>query len=69
MAEALGLGTCWVGGFENPAEFNRFFGLADTLIPVAVIPVGYPAGKIPALRPRLALEEILVKPNIKPEVK
>ncbi len=69
MAEALGLGTCWVGGFEDPAEFNRFFGLADTLIPVAVIPVGYPASKIPPSRPRLALEEILVKPGIMPEVK
>ncbi len=47
MATALGLGTCWVGGFEDPAEVNRFFGLADTLVPIAVIPVGYPAGKIP----------------------
>lgn len=69
MAEMLGLGTCWVGGFNDPAEINRFFGLADTLIPVAVIPVGYPAGKIPPPRPRLALEEILVKPGIKPEVR
>ncbi len=60
MAAALGLGTCWVGAFE-PAEINRFFGLADNLVPVAVIPVGYPAGKIPPQRPRVSIDEILVK--------
>ncbi len=64
MAAALGLGTCWVGGFEDPAEVNRFFGLPDTLVPIAVIPVGYPAGEIPPPRPRLTLEEILVKPKV-----
>jgi nitroreductase len=63
MAAALGLGTCWVGAFEDPAQVNRLFGLDDTLVPVALIPVGYPAGKIPPPRPRLSLEEILVKPR------
>lgn len=61
MATALGLSTCWVGAFENPAEINRLFDLGDTLLPVAVIPVGYAAGEIPPPRPRLPLEEILVK--------
>lgn len=60
MAAALGLGTCWVGGFDA-AELIRLFGLADNLVPVAVIPVGYPDGEVPAQRPRLGLEEILVK--------
>jgi len=64
MATALGLSTCWVGAFEDPAEINRLFGLDDTLLPVAVIPVGYPAGKIPPPRPRLPLEEILIKPQM-----
>ncbi|HXZ94318.1 MAG TPA: nitroreductase family protein [Dehalococcoidia bacterium] len=64
MATALGLSTCWVGAFEDPAEINRLFGLDDTLLPVAVIPVGYAAGEIPPPRPRLPLEEILVKPQI-----
>jgi len=63
MATALGLGTCWVGGFEDPAEVSRFFGLADTLVPVAVIPIGYPAGNIPPPRPRLTTGEILIKPE------
>ena len=62
MATALGLGTCWVGGFDA-AAINRLFGLGDNLLPVVVIPVGYPAGEIPPQRPRLALEEILVKPQ------
>ena len=61
-ATALGLGTCWVGGFDAEA-INRFFALADTLVPVAVVPVDYPAGEIPSQRPRLSTEEILVKPQ------
>jgi len=63
MAAALGLGTCWVGGFDG-AALNSLFGLADNLIPVAVIPVGYPAGEIPPQRPRLTLEEIVLKPAV-----
>jgi len=63
MATALGLGTCWVGGFINDATaINQFFGLPDNLIPVAVIPVGYAAGKTPPQRPRRSLQEILLKP-------
>jgi len=61
MATALGLGTCWVGAVSS--EINRLFSLADNLVPVAVIPVGYPAGELPPQRPRLALEEILLKPQ------
>ena len=60
MATALGLGTCWVGAFE-PAEINQFFGLADNLVPGAVIPVGYPAGELPPQRPRVSFDEILIK--------
>jgi nitroreductase len=63
MATALGLGTCWVGGF-NATELNDLFGLADNLIPVAVIPVGYPAGELPSQRPRLPIEEIVLKPAV-----
>lgn len=60
MATALGLGTCWVGGFDA-AEIHRLFGLADNLVPLAVIPVGYPAGELPAQRPRLGRDEILIE--------
>ena len=68
MAAALGLGTCWVGGFDG-AALNELFGLADNLVPIAVIPVGYPAGEVPPERPRLALEEILLKPAVKASAK
>lgn len=59
MATALGLGTCWVGAFDA-SDINHLFDLADTLIPVAIVPLGYPAGKLPPQRPRLKLEEILL---------
>ena len=61
MATALGLGTCWVGAVSD--EINRFFGLTDNLVPVAVVPVGYPAGELPPQRPRLGLEKILLNPQ------
>jgi len=63
MATALGLGTCWVGGFTDAAEINQLFGLDYNLLPLAVIPVGYPAGEVPAQRPRLDLEDILLTPQ------
>lgn len=63
MATALGLGTCWVGASRGATEINRLFGLDDNLVAVVLIPVGYPAGEIPQQRPRLDLEEILLKPR------
>lgn len=60
MATALGLGTCWVGAFDDPSEINGLFGLGDNLLPIIVLPVGYPAEKLPPQRPRLNLEEILL---------
>ena len=64
MATALGLGTCWVGGFDDASEFNRLFGLADNMIPVVVVPVGYPAEDIPPQRPRRELADILIEPPV-----
>ncbi|MFC2035680.1 nitroreductase family protein [Chloroflexota bacterium] len=65
MATALGLGTCWVGGFDR-AAINHLFGLDKNLLPVAVIPVGYPDGKLPPQRPRISLEEVSVEPQVQP---
>ncbi len=62
MATALGLGTCWVGAFDDASALNRLFGLSDSLTPAAIIPVGYAAGEIPSQRPRHSLQEILLKP-------
>ena len=64
MATALGLGTCWVGAFGDSSELNRLFGLDDNMIPVVVLPVGYPAGELPPQRPRLPLEKILLTPRV-----
>jgi len=40
-ATALGLGTVWVGAFDD-AAVQRVLGRHD-LLPVAILPVGYPA--------------------------
>lgn len=58
MAAALGLGTCWVGAFEGK-ELMRLFGLPDNLLPVALLPIGYPT-RVPPPRPRLSMAEIMV---------
>ncbi len=44
MLEAadLGLGTTWVGYFD-PAAVRREYELPDYLVPVAILPLGYPA--------------------------
>lgn len=63
MATALGLGTCWLGVTDNPG-FKRLFELPDNLVSVAVIPVGYPAGKIPSQRPRMSRDEMLIQSSL-----
>ena len=40
-ATALGLGACWVGAFDEE-EARRVLDLRPGLIPVAIVPVGYP---------------------------
>ncbi|MCX8175175.1 MAG: nitroreductase family protein [Candidatus Micrarchaeota archaeon] len=43
-AAALGLGTVWVGAFED-SRVARILGLGMGEFPVALIPLGYPAEK------------------------
>lgn len=38
----LGLGTTWVGHFD-PAAVVREFELTENIIPVAILPIGYPS--------------------------
>lgn len=40
MAAELGLGTCWICGFDREA-LARSLGLADTLEPIAVLHLGH----------------------------
>ena len=42
MAAELGLGTCWICGFDRATLAGKL-GLADNLEPVAVLHLGYPA--------------------------
>lgn len=41
-AAALGLGSCWVGHFKDE-ELRKICKAASSMVPVAVLPVGYPA--------------------------
>ncbi|MGD0499666.1 MAG: nitroreductase family protein [Bryobacteraceae bacterium] len=55
-ATALGLGTVWVGAFDD-AAVQRVLGRQD-LLPVAILPMGYPAEE-PEPTPRRSLEELV----------
>lgn len=41
-AADLGLGSCWVMYFD-PAKTAGIFNLPENIVPVAILPVGYPA--------------------------
>jgi len=54
---ALGLGTCWIGAFQEE-EVRRILRIPAGVRPVAIIPVGHPAEK-PGARSRRPLNEIV----------
>ncbi len=43
-ARAEGLGTCWIGSFNND-QLKEFFSLPDDVDVVALTPLGYPEGE------------------------
>ena len=53
-----GLGTCWVGAFDQ-AAVKKLLGIPDDIRVVELMPLGYPASE-PAARPRLGLDEIIM---------
>jgi len=55
-ATALGLGTVWVGAFDD-AAVQRVLGCRD-LLPVAILPIGYPAEE-PEATPRRSLADLV----------
>jgi len=61
MATALGLGSCWVGALGDAGRINQLFNLPDHIVPFVVLPVGIPE-LIPPPRPRLPLDQILLRP-------
>lgn len=56
-AEELGLGTCWIGAFDNE-EVKKVLGIPDSYDVVAVTPIGYPEKDTPA-RPRKGADEVI----------
>lgn len=61
MATALGLGSCWVRLFSRK-HLQQALGLPTNLVPIVLLPVGYPA-QDPPPRPRLGREDIMFKPD------
>jgi nitroreductase len=45
-AHAEGLGSCWVGAFEDEA-IKRLFSIPDDVLVQAIVPLGYPDEKVP----------------------
>jgi len=56
-ATDLGLGSCWVGAFEEEMV-SAVLELPSELRPVAVIPIGYPSKKA-SFTPRRPLKEVV----------
>jgi len=56
-ATALGLGTCWIGAFEEDAV-RQVLGIPPTVRVVCLMPLGRPADA-PAARPRKPLEALV----------
>ena len=56
-AYAHGLGTCWVGAF-NDEMVSKVLGLPSEVRPVVIVPLGYPH-ETPKPPPRKRLEELI----------
>jgi nitroreductase len=56
-AYSLGLGTCWVGAF-NEDEAKKAVNAPEGIRPVAIIPVGY-ANEAPSQRDRRPISQIM----------
>ena len=56
-ATAQGLASVWVGAFDDTAV-RRVIGVGIDLIPVAILPIGYPA-ETPQKMPRRSLSDLV----------
>jgi nitroreductase len=57
MAQALQLGTCWVGAFAE-VVISRVLECPDYVRPCAIITLGYPAEE-PKMPPRQSIQEFV----------
>lgn len=58
-ATAAGLATCWICNF-NPETLAKGLALPAGIVPMVIIPVGYPADTEPEKR-RKSLDEIIIE--------
>jgi nitroreductase len=58
MATASGIGSCWIGAFEEE-NIKRLLSVPERYNIVAMIAFGYPEGGLPKAPPRLDLEDIV----------
>lgn len=56
-ARELGLGTCWIGAFDQ-AQVRKILGIPASVQVIELLPLGYPASW-PEARPRKRLAEIV----------
>ena len=56
-AVSLGIGTCWIGAF-NESEVKKVLDIPNDVRVVALMPLGYPK-YIPPPKPRKSLQEII----------
>jgi nitroreductase len=57
QAQEEGLGTCWIGAFEE-REVKAILNVPDSVKVLALTPIGYP-DEVPASRGRKSLDEII----------
>jgi nitroreductase len=61
MATALGLGSCWVGAISDHDAVKTLLSISKDIMLVVLVAVGY-TDIVPAVRPHLPLENILLRP-------
>jgi nitroreductase len=57
-AVAEGLGTCWIGAFDE-AQVKNILGIPKDIRVVELLPLGYPRDPAPATKSRLPLNQIV----------
>ena len=58
VATEEGLGTCWIGAFEEP-KVKKILGIPDKIRIIEILPLGYPAVE-GSFRGRKSFEEVFV---------
>lgn len=60
-AASQGLGSCWICNFD-PAVLTARLGLPQDVVPMVIVPIGYPAeGTTVPEKKRKPLDELLLK--------